>query len=375
MTTPTAGMVLAPQEMVRYLLRRGLISPATIVDNDLHIVDTSRRNCNLAVTTERGRSYLLKQGLGEQSAMTVAHEALVYRYLAELPGTERLERYLPRCHDFDAATGVLVLELLPDALNLREHAYRRRRCSVRLARELGRALAALHGCDVHRLHHQAGLSLPGGQPWALWADRPTLATYRNATSATIEASRAIQRYPGGQAALAELRATWRPSVLIHGDLRWDNCLAHRRRPGDRTDLKLIDWEFADLGEPGWDIGSVLSEYLMLWLSSMPITGRSAAEFVELSTFPLHRVQPAACAFWDGYARYAALAPGTAAELQVRSIRFAGARLLHRAIERVKEMNELDPFTIALLQVAQNVLDRPAAAGRHLLGLSTPLEAT
>jgi hypothetical protein len=375
MPTPAAGMVLAPQEVVRYLLRRGLIGPATIVDGDLRIADTSRRNCNITVTTESGPSYLLKQGIGKHNAMTVIHEALIYRDLADLPGADGLEPYLARCHDFDAATGVLVLDLLPDAMNLREHAFLRRRCSVRLARELGRALAALHGCDVGPLRDRSDLSLSGEVPWALSADRPNVTTYGNASGGIIRAARAIQRYSGGLAALAELRSTWRPTVLIHGDMRWDNCLVHRRRPEDRSDLKLIDWEFASLGEPGWDIGSVLSEYLMLWLFSMPTTGRAAGEFLELSVFSPAKMQPASSAFWDAYVRRARLEPETAAALQVRSIRFAGVRLLHRAIEQVKGMNELDPVTVALLQLAKNVLDRPAAAGRHLLGLSTLMEVT
>jgi hypothetical protein len=371
MTSATARMVLTPQEIGRYLLRRGLTDPASIVEGDLQIIDTSRRNCNLVVATERGPSYLLKQGLEDRTAVTVGHEALIYRILGRLPDDEPLTRFVLRCHGYDDATGVLALELLPKATTLREHALRRRRCSLRLARSLGTALAALHRPTVARLGAQTDGLLRGERPWALSVYQPSMDAFRQASGAAIHLFQVIQRYPTLRDTLDDLRRTWQPSALIHGDLRWENCLVHARRTAERTDFKLIDWEFADLGEPGWDIASVFTEYLSCWIQSVPITGRcSPGEFLSLATFPLDRIQPAVRAFWGAYVKHARLARADAQRLALRAVRFCGARLLQSAFEHVSGAIDLDAYAVAVLQLGHNILDRPVDAGLHVLGLPT-----
>lgn len=368
MTSATARLTLTPQEMGPYLLRRGLTSPATIVDSDLEIIDTSRRNCNMVVATEHGPSYLLKQGLDDRTRATVGHEATVYRFLGGLPNSAPLARFLPRCHDYDHDNGVLVLELLPKAMSLREHTLRRRRCSLRLARELGKALAALHACDTAPLRADSG-SFQGDRPWVLTINRPAIDAIRQASNAGIQLFTVVQRFPALGETLEDLRRTWQPAALIHGDLRWENCLIHSRRPGDRTDVKLIDFEFADLGEPGWDIGSVFAEYLTCWLRSVPVTGQFPPDrFLALASFPLARVQPAVRAFWQAYVRQAGLAPAAAATLMLRATRFCGARLFQAAFEHVSGSIELDAYAVVLMQLGQNVLERPADASLHVLGL-------
>jgi Phosphotransferase enzyme family len=374
MALPGAELVLAPHKMSHYLLRRGITSPADIVNGDLRILDSSRRNCNLVVRTGRDHSFLLKQGYNEHNADTVGHEARIYRFFADLPGSHPLRRFLPTFHDYDAQAGVLALEVLPEAVSLRQSADKRRSCPVRPARELGRALAALHGCDVTSLRADPDVSLPGNPPWELLICRPTLGTYRQSSGAGLQGLRLMQRFDRLQAALDELFDTWEPDALVHNDLRWDNCVRHRRRPGDRSDLKLIDWEFADLGEAAYDVGTVFAEYLSFWLRWVPMSNTSQpGDHLASAAVPLDRIQPSIRAFWESYVDYARLAPPAAGRLLLRAVRFCGVRLIHTAYEQLMGISELSTHAVALLQLADNVLDRPAEASRHVLGLSTHQE--
>ena len=96
-------------------------------------------------------------------------------------------------------------------------------------------------------------------------------------------------------------------AFVHGDLRWDNCLA-LAAPGlaRRTRVLLIDWELAGRGDAAADLGAALGEYLRLWVDSIPIVdpsdpGRLAAH----ARHPLRRLQPAMRALWEAYRRASA----------------------------------------------------------------------
>ena len=91
--------------------------------------------------------------------------------------------------------------------------------------------------------------------------------------------------------------------MIHGDVRWGNCLALRGASSRWTRLQLIDWELCGAGDPAFDVGAFLGEYLGAWLRSIPIANpRDAGRLRAHARLPLRRMRPALGAFWDAYAR-------------------------------------------------------------------------
>lgn len=56
--------------------------------------------------------------------------------------------------------------------------------------------------------------------------------------------------------LGSMRDAWRSTHLVHGDLRWANCLVD-----GAGGVVLVDWEYAGLGDPAWDLGCALAEHL------------------------------------------------------------------------------------------------------------------
>src|SRR6185295_15672477 len=77
------------------------------------------------------------------------------------------------------------------------------------------------------------------------------------------------------------RTQLQPS-LIHGDLRLENCCS---AAGSKR-LRIIDWELAGLGDPGWDTGAVIADLLSVWLMSASIpTGWEAAKAIQFATIP------------------------------------------------------------------------------------------
>ncbi len=362
--------MLAQSEVAGFLLQRQLLSAATIVDGDLMVEEASRRNRNFKVICKTGPSYLLKQGFSQNGQATVGHESTVYKRLERTLPDSALRAHLPRYCGYDAGDGVLIIELLRDAQDFREYHSQRGHFSVRMAAALGRALSDLHVAKYQGLTGDDEDGWMGRIPWVLSLNRPGLSLFRDISLANIQLIRILQNTPGFPEMLNELRIGWRVDSLIHHDIKWDNCLIFPLQDSKRKfGLKLVDWEFAGLGDSCWDAGAILSNYLSFWLFSIPVSGEEPPDhFLELAQHPLDHMQPAIRAYWQAYVHGLRLGPEQSDERLLRAVRYAGARLVQTGFERMQHANALTGNLICLLQLSLNVMERPHEAIVHLLGI-------
>jgi thiamine kinase-like enzyme len=356
--------VLDLGDVAPYLIDRELITARAVVDGGLRVHDESRLNRVFVVTAEGERSLVLKTA-GNAGSVRVAREAAVLERLWSTDDRGRLASFLPPVVVYDNAKGVLVLESPPHARDLgRHHASGRFSCV--LAREMGRALARLHAIRPNRIN---GLQGPTDMTWSLGVHEPDLDSLRTSSAAAIELTRIIQASDELRTALDELVASWTEEAVIHGDVRWDNCLACRSKGSHHwTRVQLIDWELCGVGDPAWDIGSFLAEYLRAWLQSIPIADPvHPGRLLTHAGLPLRRMRPAVRAFWDAYTHQRPAATTRPGGLLSRATRFAAVRLLTAAMEDAQTLPELRPSVLFQLSLSQNILRRPREAA-ELLGL-------
>lgn len=350
------GVLDAPQA-VAYLLRCGLISPAGVVDGELVVMDASRRNYNLAVIPQTGPGYLLKQPRDERAAAALANEAAVYNWLGG--SHSRSADYLPTLYRYEPG-GPLVLEYLAGHETMRNRIGRRGRFAKVHGRLAGRALAELHR------HSRPSGSSPVADlavPWVLTLDCPELAVFREFQGARNRALRIIQQHPEFGSAFTRLRRRWHCRVLVHNDPRWDNLLVPI---AEGAGLRIVDWELAGWGDPAWDVGATLAQYLACWVTSMPATAAlDTTTTLALARYPLARMQPAIRACWLSYRRHAE--PGSVG--LVPATEYAAATLVQFAVERAASTSHVDGVASVLLQVSANMLRWPADAAATLLGLA------
>ena len=116
------------------------------------------------------------------------------------------------------------------------------------------------------------------------------------------------------------------------------------------------------------MGSVFSQYLSMWLFSIPITGHPPERFPELARFPLGRMQPAIADCWSAYRKRADLEPSRSIEWLSAAVSYAGARLVQTAFEAAQVSTHLDSSVSAPLTTSLEH-PRPAPeAAVHLLGI-------
>lgn len=373
--------MLSEREVVALLQRRAFIAPAGAGagerDLDLQIARVDRRNQNYRIQGGDARDLFVKQGISTGGAGSIAREAIVYEWLARPAVQARAGQSLIRCLGHEAAARVLILEALPDAEDLEAHHLRTRRLPVRLAARLGATLGALHA--VTRPGAAASARAASAEavravvPGVFRLPRPELGILREASAVNLKVIRLLQSEPLFGRELTRLSSEWRAESLIHGDLKLANCLTHGAGP--RRGFKLVDWEFGGLGDPRWDVASVLGSYLALWVLSIPMPHPERPELlISEAQFPLAAIKRATRTFVASYTGAAApscvAAPSAAAlSAWMRAVvQMTGAHLVQTAYEHAAAASELGAPILALVQLALNVLGRPERAATELLGL-------
>jgi len=370
--------MLDVDEAVPFLVKQGLIHPTAITAASLTIRRATRRNRNLRVEGPRGVGYLVKQpddsvwdGHG-----TLRVEAAFYEYCRREPAAANVGRLVPRLALHDARHCVLVVELVRDAVPLWSfyQSHDAAAFPVKVGRSLGHALGT-----VHRTFR---LSRPGQAPVPSWIPRDlprVLAIHRpepellaTLSPANHRVLRILQGQDGLGEALDRCREQWRAETVIHGDIKSDNVLVRpaRSRPARRqVEVWLVDWEMVRIGDPAWDLAGVLQDFLLFWISSMPLTGGiEIGERVSQARYPLAALHGMIRALWDAYGKSARIPPSEADEFLLRAVTFSAARLIQSVYEMLRGAETLSVLSVIALQLGANLMADPERGRSYLYGL-------
>jgi Phosphotransferase enzyme family len=365
-------MLLSTQNAAFYLMERGWLPPAAVVDGDVTMVEASRRNKNLKVLRNEGPSLFLKQAgqWDPQSMNTLRVEAVVYQLAHSDTPFQALRPLLPRFHGFDSDRHVLVLEALPGAESLHVRQLRENAISPDVARALGAALGGVHR-EVRA--DRAAAAVPQGAfhsqpPWILSAAEFAGQPMQGVSGAGLQLFQVLQRYPEFPKLLGELRQGWKVETLIHGDIKWDNFLVATGEDGKHS-VHLIDWELADWGDPSWDAGAVLQGFLTSWVSSIQAPGPIApGEIANFAQLPLAALRPAIRSFWNAYVEALGVDRAEADRRLDRAVRYGAARMVQTAYEFLQFSTEIAGPAVWLLQMSLNLLKDPRRGTVELFAL-------
>jgi Ser/Thr protein kinase RdoA (MazF antagonist) len=347
--------MLEQSDIAHYLLSLGLVKPRDVVDKGLRIVDASRRNSVFLAATCAGPTYVVKQA-GPRTAHTLAHEAAVIDALAEV---KKVAAHVPTVILHEPEEARLVLRTPAAARDWCHHSGRFPRIP---ARALGRVLAAVHRTPASHVERMP----PGVDPmWGLSLSEPSYELLLDLSFAAQDVVARLQASPMTCERLEAVRATGSADGLVHGDLRWDNCLSLAAPNSQRrTRVLLVDWELSGAGAAAFDIGTVIAEYLRVWVASIPIVEPSnPGRLLAQARYPLAGMRPAIHAFWSAYRLANPLHPSLR-----RVIELAAVRLLQAAVEHAQDLTTPSAHVVTLVQLADNMLRDPEGAALSLLAL-------
>lgn len=352
--TPERPLELTPATIVSYLVERGIV-PQTSA-SELVVNPSVRRNRNFKILRRGHPGYFVKQAKEPDAGRTLKREALCYRRAGEDPVLRPLANLMPRFVDYDEERHVLVVELFSGAETLYEHFLRERAFTPEIGALLADGLATYQSELGRRLRGEVDdETFPGTLPWLFTAiDEPEwFHGWFGDAGATLLSW--LRGHPDFVAAIRRVAARWRRDTLIHGDLKWDNCLLVRE-PSGRRSLRLVDWELADVGDARWDLGGVIQAFLVSW-SSWSGYG------VDISA-----VQPAIRGFWGRYIEARQLPRDQIDVLLQQSIECAALRTAQSALELVYGSAEITPGATETADLALRMVSSPTEAIAEQLGL-------
>jgi hypothetical protein len=306
-------MQLSDDNVFPYLLGRGFITPAAVLGGDLQVVPQSARHASFRVERRAGQGLFLKQGRDAGGAAFLRREAFVYRLAAEDPAFSCLRGGLPEFVAYDGEAGVLAVELFAGAASLSQVHARTRSAPAEPASLLGALLGRWHGRPPLAPGDDRFTDLfPGEKPWILGLHRSAPPPNNAAAVFVVDA---LREDPALRSAIDALARGYRRAGLIHGDMKFDNCLCFDE--GGETRLAVVDWEIADRGDPAWDVAGIFQCYLLTWMQL---------------TFSRRAFQPACRDFWRSYCAARGISGGAAAAELRLAWRLAAARLFQTAYE-------------------------------------------
>lgn len=352
---------MTPPAVVRMLVERELLKTAEILDGGIVVEDLRGLGTSFRVRLGDGRTLIVKTA-ARGSEDWQRREATTLAALVREPD---IAGVLPAVAAIDTDAGTLVMGAAPAARTLRDVA-ERGAISAELAAALGDALARLH-----RLPLTTAAAAASRAPWQLALAEPDLALYQLASHAGLALVETIQAHPSFVRALDELRGAWRPTALVHHDLRWDNVIVSGGTADAPATITLIDWEHARPGDPAWDLGCVFGEFLNGWLDALgpPAAGANAPASEQV----LAAMRPAIRACWASYAAGSGLAGAPAAAVLGRATRYAAVWVAGSRFERLRTQAALGEPDRRALQLALNVLERPGEAAIAILGIGSPAD--
>ena len=341
-------MQLTSTTIAHYLIQRGFVSRESIVNGDFVAEECSRRNRNFKILRRNGPSYFVKQALtfDAEPIATIQREANCYWLWHNHVEAKGISDIGPRLFGYDRDRHILVLELVPGGETLREHVRRVGSPSIDTAAQLGRLLASVHLSREQITSNVLPQMFPHAVSWIFSIHEQPPDYFPALSAGNAKLLEIVKKYAGFAPALDAIKTEWQSEGLIHGDLKWDNCILHMSDAGQKTRLKLIDWEMADIGDPSWDVGSVLQAFLVHWILSLPEAPSGAATQMQFADRSLAAMQPAVRAFWE---RYSELMEFDSVEREARlakAVRFGGARMIQSAFECLYYAPEMTPAPFA-----------------------------
>lgn len=347
-------MFLLASDVPSFLLSRGLLTARDIAGDGMRVREVRRRNRSFRVSGLNGRPGLFIKQVAASSpdlAGSIGREAALHRLAAETPALAALRGATVALRGFEKRRHALVFDLFEDAETL-DALYRRTRAA-------DPAVLALLGAGLAAIHAQAAplsalvadrIAAPRQPPWILTISRRDMPLFGQGGAQLVASIRAT---PSIRQGLETALAGWQPRTLIQGDMKWDNILV-RAGAGGGPDLRIVDWELADIGDPLWDAAGILAGFYSSWLvedgrmpwMADPMAPPRTAEPVPMT--PLAAMWPAMATFWQA-ATGGDWSSGD--EGLRRAVPYLGARLLQSAMESTFTSPIVPPLGAELANLA------------------------
>lgn len=336
---------------------------------------------HLTVKTSGNNFYIVKQENFKADAdiyFGAKYEYLLHQLIANFSELKPIQTLIPELIKFDSENSIIVTRYLSNQIGLDQFYQHHNNYSTQIAALVGNHLARLHRLTFNKPEYQeflvkhTGNENLGNTPYLLRSlERVGPGLFGNICNDGIEFYKLYQRFPSLHQAVAELYSNYQSSCLIHGNLRLNKyILDNQDSVTNLTQVKLTDWENLNWGDPAFDLGVLIAQYLKLWLDSIYVDSETDLKLaLSLATCPLERLQPSLGELLQGYlAEFPAILKKRP-DFVNRVTQFAGLHLIKSIQHNFEQRRPFGNGDICTLQVAKSLLCQPEQSISTVFGIT------
>jgi thiamine kinase-like enzyme len=370
---------LSSQNVIQYLQDTGLRSSEDGAFAKVELLKSSN-NLNLLVSADNHR-LLVKQGGypdNDGTPQQLFKEWLFHQLLCNEPVLSNIAAINSLVVHFDEDNNILVRNYLTEYLEL-GYFYKKNNIFPReIASTIGATLATLHRATFNcREYRNFIATTPKGVfGYQFYNPAQTIGLvgpeiFGNIPTEALKFYLLYQHYDSLEAAIAELASDWKPCCLTHNDLKLENILLHSRFESlDNPVVRIIDWEACAWGDPAYELGSLVANYLKIWLSSLVVDPTlDFEESLLLAVTPLDDIQPSILALIKAYLNTFPAILEYRQDLLLRVVQFAGLALFNHIKDNLNCNKSFNNTHICMLQVAKLLLTIPQQSVQTIFGAS------
>lgn len=368
-------MLLTGFNIAHYLLDKGYLKPDALLDGTFTAHQASSRNTNYVINRASADALFVKQvqAWDQEKIETLRTEATCYWLANHESEYAQLKTFLPRYVEFDPQNHILITGAVEGAINLNDFYLQQKAFPLALATRQAELLGSFHRTIAQAVQDGPSLRLFRKQQPAvfLWS----ASGFPNYGAQRSEAERQMVQLITQNGAymqqLETVRKQWQATSLIHGDIKPANFLINADHTGGPThqtnhyDLRLIDWETADIGDPCWDAAAIFQSYLFYWVMHEPLAGQSGQSGFG---FPLDLMQPSMRQFWQTYAGLMDWTTDEARANLLKTVGYCALKLIHTCYESIQQAPAMTAHTARMLQLSLNMLRAPDDAIHAVLSI-------
>lgn len=364
---------LNSKNVLDYLIAKGLCNRSE--GASVQIEAKNAKNFNLLLSFPDRRQLLVKQAAYRHNKKTTdafVREWRIQSCLQQFPELSYLRNWLPEVLCFDPDNTIMVVKYLGDYQDLSNFYDREKIFPSAIPTAIGTILGKIHCQTIDRQEYQRFFGFDRESKSVLSnsifnslrrCERITPEVFAEVSRDSLKFYVLYQRYESLRKAIAELAASYEPCCLIHNDLKLNNILLGNDWQQDNFktlfQLRLIDWEFSDWGDPALDLGSLIASYLKIWLDSL-VVGQSIPieNSLSLAETPLALLQPSLMALVSAYLNNFPQILERRPDFWQRVLQFSGLSLIEAILSKLHYQKFFGNTGICMLQVAKTLLCDP-----------------
>ncbi|WP_424100615.1 hypothetical protein [Moorena producens] len=379
--------IISSNNVLQYLFEHDIYKESEIAQINTHHQSIINSNY-LYITLSNQEQLIIKQDLFDDE----------YWFESKTINEFSLQSFLNDCHDlsfscsliienlhFDESNSILIYKYSKAYTNLKDFYKDRQVFSTDISNLLGNTLATLHHETLNSLSCKDFMNrIARGEPQYKFPhpvhllDKPTPESLRK--DIPPEGFPFIALYQSSESlrdAVTELVFTHKHYCLTQNNLKLDNILISEdwredlsiaKEPNDS--IKIINWDKCSWGDPAFDLGTVISSYLLIWLNNLILEpGIKLSESLELANISLDVIQPSINSLLRSYLSSFPSILQEYPDFLNRVIQFTGLALIYEIVSMMQSFESFDYRCIHILQVAKKLLCQPTEAFDSILGIS------